>query len=238
MKGEAVLTDEQKMVRFRNVLRKKPSIGTKRSQRFHSVSGEDLPEELSDDSSLSEDPVELKLYKILSWFDQSHRIVPFDLSFIEDLVSYHSGNNGSSDQVLSRSSFLNHLFKLESLFNNFAKFNEDFARVEDEALRNQMLTQNAPLFVQFVLCMYFGHSEGHKQIHFLLGHQAPSLSDLALQKVTICDLNNDLELFKSRALAKPYETLALEIQLNCSKPQILALVAHVLLFQGVNESEI
>lgn len=226
------MTDDQKMVRFRNALKKKASNeGTSRSTRAHSMS-EDLGHS-DEDSSMSDDydtAVETKLYKILSWFDQSHRLVQFDFKFIEDLVSYH---NNSSAGSITRSSWMGHMAKLESLFREFAKLNEDFARIGTEDVRLFMLDQNCPLFVQFVLAMYFGHDEGHKQIHFLLGRQAPSLGDLTLRKVTMTGLDEDLSLFKNRGLAKPYEDLVHAIRMNhCSKPQIIALMAHVILVRN------
>ena len=122
--------------------------------------------------------------------------------FKDKILSYHKIGKGP----LIKEDLFSYVIDLCNQFKHFALSRQEFLGLSKYDQR-RLLHQNTPIYVQFVLAMYFNVKSGWQQLQILPGIDPISTEVLEYKHVTFAKFQHDLQLFHPNQETINYEKL-------------------------------
>jgi len=155
-------------------------------------------------------------------------------AFRDQLIALHQGQISPSQ--LNLDSWTYHLINLVGAFTRFAKDIPLFQSLcpEDQTC---LVTNNAFLFVQYLLGRYFSSWTGMDQLLWIINMPVTCIEDIAqLQVVSFDEFNRGIQMIGNTSLRNQYKECISELGLHFHHPHFyLGLVAYCLLFHSNSE---
>ena len=145
--------------------------------------------------------------------------------FKDRILSYHKIGNG----LLIKEDLFSYVIDLCNQFKHFALSREEFLGLSKYDQR-RLFHQNTPIYVQFVLAMYFNAKSGWQQLQILPGIDPISTEVFKYKHVTFAKFQQDLQLFHPNQETINYENLIYDPCFQKVRQDDFPLLAILILF--------
>ena len=173
--------------------------------------------------------------RMLAYLDHVHRTwvlatktVRSSREYVHALLALHSGY----PDLMSNELFEDHLKALGSLFRYFAHLQPEFSDLSP-AEQQQLLTQNTPLFLQYILSGYLKSDNGCEQVRWMLVGKNPAHTEM--HKINMKVIGELANISGSEPIGK-YEDSMMKI--SHLYIELLPMTALAYLYNGCSEEHL